>query len=59
MGFLGNLKGSLNTSGELLKFFMQNKWWWLVPMVAILLIFGALIVLAETSAIGPFIYSLF
>jgi hypothetical protein len=53
------MRSILNTSGELLQFFMQNKWWWLVPMVAILLMFGALIVLAETSAIGPFIYSLF
>ncbi len=59
MGFLGNIRSNLNTSGELLQFFMQNKWWWLVPMVVILLMFGVLIVLAETSAIAPFIYSLF
>jgi len=59
MKFLGNIRSSLDTSGELLNFFMQNKWWWVMPMVAILLMFGVLIVLAETSAIAPFIYSLF
>ena len=44
MGILGSLKSNMSTSGELLQFFMQNKRWWLVPMIAFLLVFRVLIV---------------
>jgi hypothetical protein len=30
-----------------------------MPMIVILLVFGVLIVVAESSALGPLIYSLF
>jgi hypothetical protein len=33
--------------------------WWLIPMVAILLVFGLLLIFASASGIGPFIYTLF
>ena len=39
--------------GELFKFF------WLTPMLLVLLIFSGLIVFAQSSAIAPFIYTLF
>jgi hypothetical protein len=39
--------------------FWSNKRWWLLPMLAILFLFGALIVLAQSSGIAPFIYTLF
>ena len=45
--------------GELFVFFWSNKRWWLVPMLAVLFLIGALIVLAQSSAIAPFIYTLF
>jgi Family of unknown function (DUF5989) len=45
--------------GELLSFFWQHKWWWLTPMVLVLLIFGLLVIFAQSSAIAPFIYTLF
>jgi len=38
---------------------MANKRWWLLPMVGALLLFGVLIVVAQSSAIAPFIYTLF
>ena len=44
--------------GELWSFLKYNKKWWLLPLLTILLGFGALIVLSGTAA-GPFIYSLF
>jgi hypothetical protein len=47
------------TVGELLRFFWSNKRWWLVPMLATLFLLGVLIVLAQSSAIAPFIYTLF
>jgi hypothetical protein len=45
--------------GELFAFFWSNKRWWLVPMLAALFLIGVLIVLAQSSAIAPFIYTLF
>jgi Family of unknown function (DUF5989) len=46
-------------SAELLSFFAANKRWWLLPMLMVLMVFGVVIVLAQSSAIAPFIYSLF
>ena len=44
---------------DFLKFLKIRKKWWLIPIVVLLLLLGALIVLAEGSAIAPFIYTLF
>jgi hypothetical protein len=46
-------------AGELLQFFWQRKWWWMTPMILVLLLLGGLIVFAQSSAIAPFIYTLF
>ncbi len=45
--------------GELLSFLWQRKLWWLIPMVLMLLLFGALLIFAQASSIAPFIYTLF
>jgi hypothetical protein len=45
--------------GELFSFFLNHKRWWMIPMLAVLLVLGILIVLAQSSAIAPFIYTLF
>jgi len=37
----------------------ERKKFWLFPIVAVLLLFGALIVLTQGSAVAPFIYTLF
>ena len=44
--------------GELWGFLKQNKKWWLLPILIILLLFGLLIVLSGTG-LAPFIYTLF
>jgi len=59
MKFIRNTARKFGVAGELLSFFMQNKRWWLVPMIVTLFLLGALIVLAQSSAIAPFIYTLF
>lgn len=43
---------------DLVQFMAQNKKWWLVPIVVVVLLMGALIALGATSA-APFIYTLF
>ena len=38
-------------------FLREEKKWWLIPLVGILLLLGVVIVAAEGSAIMPFVYS--
>lgn len=59
MGFFATAGRRLGIAGELLAFFAQRKRWWLVPVVMIVLLVGVLLVLAQSSAIAPFIYTLF
>jgi hypothetical protein len=51
--------GRFGIVGQLFSFFLGNKRWWLVPMLVTLFVIGTLIVLAQSSAIAPFIYTLF
>ncbi len=44
---------------ELWAFLRTRKKFWLLPMVLIMGLFGLLLVLAQGSAIAPFIYTLF
>jgi hypothetical protein len=43
---------------DLWDFLKTNKKWWMVPIIAMLLIFGLLILLSSTG-VAPFIYTLF
>ena len=43
---------------EFLDFLLNNKKWWLTPIVLVLLLLGLFIVLGGSAA-GPFIYTLF
>jgi hypothetical protein len=44
---------------ELFLFLKTRKKYWLIPLIATLLLLAILIVLSSTTALGPFIYSLF
>jgi hypothetical protein len=44
---------------EYFSFLKENKKWWLLPFVVILVLFGLLIVLTKGSALAPFIYTIF
>ena len=44
---------------ELWVFVRARKKFWLMPIILVMVIFGILVVLANTSAIAPFIYTLF
>jgi len=57
--FIRSMISNLGVVGELLGFLWQRRLWWLIPMVAMLLIFGLLLIFASASGIGPFIYTLF
>ena len=44
---------------EFWEFLRVRKRYWLLPIVIVLFLFGALIVFTESSAVAPFIYALF
>lgn len=44
---------------ELWGFLKTRKKFWLLPLIIILLILGTLIILAGSSALAPFIYTIF
>jgi len=57
--FFHSMLSNLSVVGELLAFLWQRKWWWLIPMIIVLLAIGLLMIFASASGIGPFIYTLF
>lgn len=44
---------------EFWKFLKVRKKFWLLPLLTVAVLLGTLLVLAESSAIAPFIYTLF
>jgi hypothetical protein len=44
---------------ELWLFLKENKKFWLLPIIVIMALFGILLVFAQSTAIAPFIYTLF
>lgn len=44
---------------EFWEFLRVRKKYWLLPIVLVLLLLGALLVFAQGSAVAPFIYTLF
>ena len=44
---------------EFWEFIRMKKKYWLLPIIIVLLLMGTLIIFAQTSALAPFIYTLF
>ena len=44
---------------ELWAFMKVRKKWWLLPIILVMLMVGALLVFAQGSALAPFIYTIF
>ena len=44
---------------EMWRFLRQRKKFWLLPLLLVMALLGVLIVMAQGSAIAPFIYTLF
>jgi hypothetical protein len=57
--FFRGMKSNLGVVGELLGFLWEQKLWWLIPMVTVLLVIGVVMVFAASSGLAPFIYTLF
>ena len=44
---------------EFIEFLIERKKYWLLPIILILVLFGALIVLSQGTAVAPFMYTIF
>jgi len=44
---------------DLWGFMKERKKFWLMPIIVVMLLLGALVVLSQGSAVAPFIYTLF
>ena len=51
--------GKLSLAAEIWMFLRQNKKLWLLPIIVVLFVLGALLVFAQSSALAPFIYTIF
>jgi len=51
--------GRLSLAAEIWMFLRQNKKLWLLPIIIVLFMLGALLVFAQSSALAPFIYTIF
>lgn len=45
--------------GELWQFLRANKRYWLLPIVVVIAMAGVLIIASQSTAVAPFIYTLF
>lgn len=44
---------------ELWAFMRVRKKWWLLPIIVVMVMIGALLVFAQGSVLAPFIYTIF
>jgi drug/metabolite transporter superfamily protein YnfA len=51
--------GKLSMAGEVWLFLRQNKKLWLLPIIIVLVVFSAILIYVEASALSPFIYTIF
>ena len=51
--------GSMSLISELWAFMKVRKKWWLLPIIVVMVLVGALLVFAQGSALAPFIYTIF
>jgi hypothetical protein len=49
----------LTLTRELFGYMGARKKWWLLPILIVVVLFGGLLVLAQGSAVAPFIYTIF
>ena len=59
MQVIRDMGNRLGIAADLLAFLWQAKMWWMIPVVAVLLLLGLLIVFGSSTGVGPFIYTLF
>jgi len=59
MKFIDTASQRLGIAWEVLSFFARNKRWWVLPVILVVLLTAVLVIVAQSSALAPFIYTLF
>lgn len=59
MNLWRQLTSRSNTLRQLFQFLWSQRLWWMIPMLVVLLLFGALLLFTQSTAATPFIYTLF
>lgn len=49
----------MSFAADYIRFLRARKKMWLLPVMALTIVLGLLLVLAQSSAVAPFIYTLF
>ena len=49
----------LSMLSEIWALLRERKKYWLMPIIIVMLLFGALMIFAQSSALAPFIYTIF
>lgn len=55
---LSSIKQRLGIVGEFLEFLWKKRMYWMIPVFLMLVLIGALVLFAQSSALSPFIYTL-
>ncbi len=58
MKFVKNIARNIGVAGELFSFFGGRRWW-MLPIIASILLLGIFIIVAQSSSLAPFIYTFF
>ena len=56
---LKGIKRKMRVIQELFHFLWEQKLWWMIPMVVLLIVFAILLIFAQSTPLAPFIYTLF
>ena len=52
------MEGNRSLLGEVWDYLKIRKKWWLLPIIILMILAGALIIFGQSSALSPFIYAL-
>jgi Family of unknown function (DUF5989) len=56
---LADASHRIGIMGEFFGYLWRAKLWWMMPMFFIIFLFGLLLILGQSSALAPFIYTIF
>ncbi|MBG73570.1 MAG: hypothetical protein CL730_00815 [Chloroflexi bacterium] len=59
MSIIKSFKGKFIIFSELISFLWKAKLWWMIPMISVMVILSMIIIFGTSTALGPFIYTLF
>ena len=49
----------MSLASEMWAFMRERKKFWLLPVIAVMVVVGSLLIFAQGSALAPFIYTIF